>query len=529
MVFSDALMVDKVSVDDDFFVMGGNSVTAAYVSFKLGIHMKLLYTFPTPLKLQRALLSSRSSIVTDALLGVDLRKPGGMPLSREPKIPIFHGSKPQERLSGADTNRDIYTAKKLKTESNTCEGPSEEQNHGDILWNPSVVHIECSFSRCNKSTHGGQCERSYSCDTVWSNIMPRDGNGFMRELWKVDLDSCVDASPLVVLKGSDVYLFIGSHSHKFVCIHGRSGFVQWETKLEGRVECSAAILDDFSQFVRWSFQTNGEVKSQPVVDKRRHLVWCGSYDHNLYAIDYRSYCCIYKLPCGGSIFGSPAINEMQETLYVASTSGHVTALEIKGIDGTLPFTTLWKQDMGAPIFGSPSLNYPDGNIICCLVDGAVVVLNTCGSIIWKVRTGGPIFAGPCTSPALPSQVLVCSRDGSIYSFRVETGSLIWKHTVGHPITASPYVDESSQLSSNISDFPDRLICVCDSRGSIYVLRVPSNAIEGASRQNMEDITVHEIARFDLEGDIFSSPVMIGGMIFVGCRDNHVHYIQLYVE
>ncbi|KAL6565777.1 hypothetical protein OROHE_004832 [Orobanche hederae] len=545
LVFSDALMVDKVSVDDDFFVMGGNSVTAAYVSFKLGVHMKLLYTFPTPLKLQRALLSSRSSLGTDALLGVDLRKPGGMPLSREPKIPIFHGSKPQERLSGADINIDIYTAKKLKTESNTCESPSDEQNHGDILWNPNVVHIECSFSRCNKSTHGGQCERSYSRDTVWSNIMPRDGKGFMRELWKVDLESCVDASPLVILKGSDVYLFIGSHSHKFVCIHGRRsqgidylcfetsgriaiqcGVVQWETKLEGRVECSAAILDDFSQlYVRWSFQTNGEVKSQPVVDKCRHLVWCGSYDHNLYAIDYRSYCCIYKLPCDGSIFGSPAINEMQETLYVASTSGHVTALEIK----TLPFTTLWKQDMGAPIFGSPSLNYPDGNIICCLVDGTVVVLNTCGSIIWKVRTGGPIFAGPCTSPALPSQVLVCSRDGSIYSFRVETGSLIWKHTVGHPITASPYVDESSQLSSNISDLSDRLICVCDSRGSIYVLRVPSNAIEGVNRQNMEDITVHEIARFDLEGDIFSSPVMIGGMIFVGCRDNHVHYIQLYVE
>lgn len=26
-----------------------------------------------------------------------------------------------------------------------------------------------------------------------------------------------------------------------------SGTVEWETKLEGRVECSAAIVDDFSQ------------------------------------------------------------------------------------------------------------------------------------------------------------------------------------------------------------------------------------------------------------------------------------------
>ncbi|KAI3448987.1 hypothetical protein Pfo_005652 [Paulownia fortunei] len=538
-VFSDALMVEKVSVDDDFFVMGGNSISAAYVSFKLGIHMKLLYTFPTPLRLQLALLSSSSSVGTDAHLGVDLRRPGGMLLSRESKIPNFHGSNPHGRLFGADSNRDNYNhAKKLKTESNTCAGPSKEQSPIDILWNPTAGHTECSFSRCNKSTHGGQCEGNYSCHRVWSNIIPRDGKGFMRELWKVEMDSCVDASPLVVFKGSDNYLFVGSHSHKFVCIHGKSGVVQWETKLEGRVECSAAILDDFSQVVVgcyqgniyflhfsngsvcWSFQTNGEVKSQPVVDKCRHLVWCGSYDHNLYAIDYKSYCCIYKLPCGGSIFGSPAINEMQENLFVASTSGHVTALEIK----TLPFKKLWKQDMGAPVFGSLSINYTDGNIICCLVDGTVVVLSTCGSIVWKVRTGGPIFAGPCTSQALPSQVLICSRDGSIYSFEMETGSLIWKHAIGHPITSSPYVDENSELMSDISNLSDRLICVCDSSGSIYVFRVDSNAI-GGLKQNM----VQEFARIDLEGDIFSSPVMIGGRIFVGCRDDHVYCIQLDVE
>ncbi|KAK6143083.1 hypothetical protein DH2020_023431 [Rehmannia glutinosa] len=531
-VFSDALMVENVSVDDDFFVMGGNSMSAAYVSFKLGIHMKLLYTFPTPLRLQMALFSSGSSVGTDAFLGVDLRRPGGMLLSSEPKIPNFHGSKPQGRLFGAESNGDIYTAKKLKTQSNTYEGPSEEQNCDDILWNPTAVHTECSFSRCNKSTHRGQCERNYSCETVWSNIITRDGKGFMRELWKVDLNSCVDASPLVVFKGSDIYLFIGSHSHKFVCLHGRSlrlsfqvldsVFMGWDsTKLFYVSKVSAGV---FKLMVRYD---NGKpyflVLTADSVRKKRKSSMCGSYDHNLYAIDYKSYCCIYKLPCGGSIFGSPAINEVQETLYVASTSGHVTALEIK----TPPFKTLWKQDMGAPVFGSLSINCSDGNIICCLVDGTVVVLSTYGSIIWKVRTGGPIFAGPCTSQALPTQVLICSRDGNIYSFEMETGNLIWKHAIGRPITSSPYVDEISQLASNISNLSDRLICVCDSSGSIYVLRVHSNAT-GCVKQNMEDM-VHEFARLDLQGDVFSSPVMIGGRIFVGCRDDHVYCVQLDVD
>ena len=38
-------------------------------------------------------------------------------------------------------------------------------------------------------------------------------------------------------------------------------------------------------------------------------------------------------------------------------------------------------------------------------------------------------------------------------------------------------------------------------------------------------SVEEVGRADLAGDIFSSPVMIAGCIFVGCRDDHVHCIQ----
>ncbi|XP_042016870.1 putative acyl-activating enzyme 19 isoform X1 [Salvia splendens] len=529
--FSEVLMVEKVSADDNFFVMGGNSISAAYVSFKLGIHMKFLYTFPTPSMLQMALLSPSSHLETYTDLEVDSRRPEGRILSRESSISSTLLDKANKMLIQADTDGGIYNpTKKSKTESNACY--SEKQSPANSLWNPTAVQTECSFSRCNKSEHGRQCDRSYLCNSIGPNIVPRDGKGFMRELWKVDMGSCVDASPLVVSSGSNIYLFIGSHSNKFVCIDGRSGIVQWETRLDGRVECSAAIVDELSQIVvgcyqgniyflhfsngnvKWSFRTNGEVKSQPVVDKCRHLVWCGSYDHSLYAIDYKSYCCIYKLPCGGSIFGSPAINEMQQMLYVASTNGHVTALEIKN----LPFKKLWKQDVGAPVFGSLSINSSDGNIICCLVDGTVVVLRTCGSIVWKVSTGGPIFAGPCASQALPSQVLICSRDGCIYSFEMETGNLIWKHTLGRPITSSPYVDENTQLMSNNSSSSDRLICVCDSSGSIFVLRVDSDMNK-----------VEEFARLDLEGDIFSSPVMIGGRIFVGCRDDYVRCIKLDIK
>lgn len=215
-------MVEKVSVDDDFFALGGNSISAAYVSFKLGINMKLIYTFPTPRRLQVSLLSSRSSLETVAHLGEDLRGLGGVLLTRETRISDLHWTKTHGILSLADSDSVVHgPAKKIKTELKTCAYPPKEQNPRDSFWNPAAVHTECSFSRCNKSTHGRQHVGNCSCDRVWSNNLPSDGKGFMRELWKVDVDSCVDASPLLVCKGSDIYLFIGSHSHKFVCVDGK--------------------------------------------------------------------------------------------------------------------------------------------------------------------------------------------------------------------------------------------------------------------------------------------------------------------
>lgn len=78
------------------------------------------------------------------------------------------------------------------------------------------------------------------------------------------------------------------------------------------------------------------------------------------------------------------------------------------------------------------------------------------------------------------------------------------------------------LSNLVNIF--RLICVCSSSGSIHLFRVHLD--ETSETHQQPNFEVEKFGRFDLGGELFSSPVMIAGRIFVGCRDDYVHCVAV---
>lgn len=59
-----------------------------------------------------------------------------------------------------------------------------------------------------------------------------------------------------------------------------------------------------------------------------------------------------------------------------------------------------------------------------------------------------------------------------------------------------------------------------------MLRVDEDVAREKNRQKEDRCIVQEFARFELEGDVFSSPVMSGGIIFVGGRDDNLHCLAV---
>ena len=220
-------MVEEISDDDDFFMMGGNSISVAHLSNNLGFDMRLLYYFPSPSKLCTALLERKGS-------EIDLREDANWEMNlKEGKRNLFHavqsripnpanidsGHKLLRTLDEKDENPAVIS-KRLKLDSKvnvTSEGLTLFNGYP---WGTASMCFSCSFSRCNKVLY----ELDNKLDEIHQETcveVPRNTKVILQGLWKVYMGSCVDASPLIVFKSSDIFLFIGSHSYEFLCVDAR--------------------------------------------------------------------------------------------------------------------------------------------------------------------------------------------------------------------------------------------------------------------------------------------------------------------
>jgi outer membrane protein assembly factor BamB len=227
--------------------------------------------------------------------------------------------------------------------------------------------------------------------------------------------------------------------------------------------------------LKWQFATAGQVISSPAV--AQGLVYIGSTDHRLYAIDRETGKEKWKFPTESSISSSPAVSA--GVVYFASYDGNVYALDAE--TGKLK----WKFETGG------ERRYAHKNL-----HG----LHPAGEMSpdpWDFYLSSPaVFNGA---------VYFGSGDNYIYSLDAATGSLKWKFRTGDVVHASPAIaDETVYIGSWDS--------------MLYALEAASGKMKWHFQAGLDPQTGNQ------QG-FQSSPSVSAGVVYVGCRDSNVYAID----
>ncbi|XP_032885002.1 beta-alanine-activating enzyme isoform X2 [Amblyraja radiata] len=352
------------------------------------------------------------------------------------------------------------------------------------------------------------------------NLSSYRGTISFKVRWKSDTAKCVDASPLLVISGNngtDVTVYIGSHSHRLQAIDIFSGEIKWERILGDRIESSACLsrcgnfiivgcYDGYIYVLRrvdgetyWTFYTQNSVKSSPIVDPDLGLVFIGSHDQHVYALDILDKVCAWKLHCGrGAVFSTPYLNKSPRLLYVATLGESLIAVNPDS------GSTVWKRSCGKPLFSSPQCTSRSVYIGC--VDGSLHCFSHNGDQLWQFSTGGPIFSSPCIYhfSATKQKIIFGSYDSFVYCLN-EDGDLVWKFETSKQVYAVPFLYPNSDFNGRT------LVAVMSTDGSLWILVAATGEL---------------ITSYSLPGEVFSSPVIWENKLIVGCRNNYVYCVEM---
>jgi outer membrane protein assembly factor BamB len=226
-------------------------------------------------------------------------------------------------------------------------------------------------------------------------------------------------------------------------------------------------LDRESGEKRWALRTGARVVSSPAVADGR--VYVLSYDDTLYAANAETGAAVWKFATQGehrytathlhgtlpraesmpdpydTFLSSPAV--WNSTVYFGSSDGHVYALD--ATTGKLR----WKFKTGDVVHSSPAV--VDGTLFIGGWDTYFYALDAkTGALRWKYKAGDDPNehnqVGFQSSPAVVDGVVyVGGRDSYLYALRATTGALVWRrHNRGAWVIGSPAVTDGKVYYGN---------------------------------------------------------------------------------
>ncbi|CAF1094141.1 unnamed protein product [Didymodactylos carnosus] len=298
--------------------------------------------------------------------------------------------------------------------------------------------------------------------------------------WKSSLEKCIDASPLIVIINDKQQLVIvGSHAHLLNAYEIENGTLIWSFKTNDRIEAGATLsrtgeyvlVGDYSGMLYiidchygqlyGTYQCGGLIKTIPCAHRSLDLVYVGSHDHYLHAINIqnRNSTCVWKYFLDSSCASSPPLSADDSCLYVATLKGEVYSLDANtGI-------CKWKSAVSKPIFSS-ILVWNELLIFGC-VDQNIYCLNEkTGEQKWYLSIGGPIFSSPSAVYDITlDRVLITfgCHDKKVYAVQIIHNQplIAWEHSFESTVYASLFGFERHDQWLTIAASTDGCLQILD--------------------------------------------------------------------
>ena len=171
--------------------------------------------------------------------------------------------------------------------------------------------------------------------------------------------------------------------------------------------------------------TGNLVTSSPAV--ANGVVYVGSYDHKLYALDAATGAFKWSDTMGGGVWSSPAV--ANGIVYIGNDDHKLYALDA----ATGAF--LWSYTTGDQVTSSPAV--ANGVVYVGSLDNSLYALDAVtGAFLWSYTTGNRVWSSPAVANGV---IYVGSWDGKVYMLDAVTGAFLWSYTTGNGVESSPAV------------------------------------------------------------------------------------------
>ena len=205
----------------------------------------------------------------------------------------------------------------------------------------------------------------------------------------------------------------------------------------------------------WTFNTGGAIWSSPAVADG--VVYFGSNDGFVYALDTKSGHPLWRFKTGGPVMASPTPDG--QYLYVLSDDGFLYRLERRSGKAVWQFDT-HGGGVARTISGPGRAPYDRLASAAAVANGVVYVGSAdnrlyavdaeSGREKWSFQTQGAVRSTPAIADG---RIFFGSYDHYVYAVEAETGALLWKHDAIEPVVSSPLAANGAvYVGSRSSDF-----------------------------------------------------------------------------